>query len=178
MKGRVATGRPCERASDQTERPARLHFELSIDYDTWLPPGTTPWVRGARCTDPEGTYRTAGAQGDGSAAPGPQTATVERREASVPRRGTQGASQAPGMPRYGVPHGCSAEHPNVSRRCAHPLSGRAKQQCKPRARKTRRGNEMGCLKSEQGCERVRGLCVPDAMQRATKWSGKRGQARP
>ena len=30
----------------------------------------------------------------------PKTATVERREASVPRHGTQGASQAPGLPRY------------------------------------------------------------------------------
>jgi hypothetical protein len=30
----------------------------------------------------------------------PKTATVERREASVPRHGTQGASQAPGMPRH------------------------------------------------------------------------------
>ena len=35
--------------------------------------------------------RAAGAQGDGSAAPRPKTATVERREASVPRHGTQGA---------------------------------------------------------------------------------------
>src|SRR5258708_5675260 len=38
--------------------------------------------------------------GDGSAAPAPKTATVERREASVPRHGTQGASQAPGLPRH------------------------------------------------------------------------------
>src|ERR1700751_2824969 len=30
----------------------------------------------------------------------PKTATVERREASVPRHGTQGASQAPGLPRH------------------------------------------------------------------------------
>src|SRR5262245_64726249 len=36
--------------------------------------------------------RTAGAEGDGSAAREPKTATVERREASVPRHGTQGAS--------------------------------------------------------------------------------------
>src|SRR5215470_2201926 len=50
--------------------------------------------------------RTAGAEGDGSAAPRPKTAAVERREASVPRHGTQGASQAPGVPRYGTPHGC------------------------------------------------------------------------
>src|SRR5215831_14695007 len=34
----------------------------------------------------------AGAQGDGSAAPEPKIAMVERREASVPRHGTQGAS--------------------------------------------------------------------------------------
>ena len=46
--------------------------------------------------------------GERSAAPRPKTATVERREASVPRHGTQGASQAPGTPRYGVPHGCLA----------------------------------------------------------------------
>src|SRR5262249_17776739 len=59
------------------------------------PPGTTTWLRGARCTDPKATARrcrTAGAEGDGSAAPRPKTATVERREASVPRHGTQGAS--------------------------------------------------------------------------------------
>jgi hypothetical protein len=31
---------------------------------------------------------------------------------------------------HDTPHGCSAEHPNVSRRSAHPLSGCAKQRCK------------------------------------------------
>jgi hypothetical protein len=31
---------------------------------------------------------------------------VERREASVPRHGTQGASQAPDTPRHGVSNGC------------------------------------------------------------------------
>src|SRR5262245_5806767 len=36
--------------------------------------------------------RTAGAEGDGSAAPRPKTGTVERREAGVPRHRTQGAS--------------------------------------------------------------------------------------
>ena len=67
------------------------------------------WLRGARCTEPKATARrcrTAGAEGDGSAAPRPKIATVERREASVPR--------------HGMPHGCSAEHPNGSRRSAHP----------------------------------------------------------
>ena len=52
--------------------------------------------------------RTAGAEGDGSAAPRPKTATVERREASVPRYGTQGASQAPGVSRHDTPNGCLA----------------------------------------------------------------------
>src|SRR6476660_6942331 len=38
----------------------------------------------------------------------PKTATVERREASVPRHGTQGASQAPDVPRYCTYHACLA----------------------------------------------------------------------
>ena len=36
--------------------------------------------------------------GERSAAPRPKTATVERREASVPRYGTQGASQSHRQP--------------------------------------------------------------------------------
>src|SRR5262249_16965841 len=98
------------------------------------PPGTTTWLRGARCTDPKANARrcrAAGAEGDGSAAPRPKIATVERREASVPRHGTQGASLGAwhaaakarlraSFTRYGTPHGCSAEHLNVSRRSAHP----------------------------------------------------------
>ena len=57
--------------------------------------------------------------GERSAAPRPKTATVERREASVPRHGTQGASQAPGLPRH-VQAPRVPLHPNVSRRSAHP----------------------------------------------------------
>jgi hypothetical protein len=53
----------------------------------------------------------------------PKTATVERREASVPRHGTQGASQAPGVPRYGTLERVPRTHPNVSRRSAHPSIG-------------------------------------------------------
>src|SRR2546430_5321386 len=45
----------------------------------------------------------------------PKTATVERREASVPRHGTQGASQAPGLPRY-------VQAPRVFRRAPERLS--------------------------------------------------------
>ena len=43
-------------------------------------------MRGARCN------RSGANAGERSAAPEPKTATVERREASVPRHGTQGAS--------------------------------------------------------------------------------------
>jgi hypothetical protein len=38
------------------------------------------------------------------------------------------------------PTGALAQHPNVSRRSAHPSFGLAKQRCKTRAQKTRRGN--------------------------------------
>src|SRR6516225_1921282 len=47
-----------------------------------------------------GRCRTAGAQGGGSAAPRPKTATVERREASVPRHGE--------LPFHGAPHKSTA----------------------------------------------------------------------
>jgi len=50
----------------------------------------------------------------------PKIATVERREASVPRHGTQGASQAPGLPRHVQAQRVLRTHPNVSRRSAHP----------------------------------------------------------
>ena len=86
----------------------------------------------------------------------PKTATVERREASVPRHGTQGASQAPGVPvedarerAYGHAQRVLSAAPERFSALRPPLdSGRVKQSCKPRARKTRRGNESGCLKSE------------------------------
>ncbi len=40
------------------------------------------------------------------------------------------------------------KHPYVSRRSATPNSGERSDKSKTRAQKTRRGNEMGCLKSE------------------------------
>jgi hypothetical protein len=85
--------------------------------------------------------------GERSAAPEPKTATVERREASVPRHGTQGASQAPGTLRYGVSNGCFAEHPNVSRRSAHPSFGVSEAKVQTPGAEMRRENGMGCLKS-------------------------------
>src|SRR5207247_6706158 len=83
-----------------------------------------------------------------SAAPEPKTATVERREASVLRR-TQGASPAPGLPRHVQAQRVPRKHPYDSRRSAHPFRGCVKRKSKTRAQKTRRGNEIGCLKSEK-----------------------------
>src|SRR5215831_17492491 len=57
--------------------------------------------------------------GEASAAPEPKTATVERREASVPRHGTQGASQAPGVPRR------KRVHARLSRNVARPTGAAA-----------------------------------------------------
>src|ERR1700751_4354184 len=71
----------------------------------------------------------------------PKTATVARREASVPRHGTQGASQAPGVSRHDTPHGCLAQHPNVSRRSAHPSIRVGEAKLQSLGAKTRRGNE-------------------------------------
>src|SRR5712672_1417087 len=81
------------------------------------PPGTTTWLRGARCTDRE-------AMPEMEARPRPKIAKVERREASVPIARDAGASQAPGTPRYGV-SGVHRKHPLVSRRSAPPHFGGA-----------------------------------------------------
>src|SRR6516164_563610 len=69
----------------------------------------------------------------------PKTATVERREASVPRHGTQGASQAPDVPRYGTSHGCLARTRTSLGAPPTPRFGCAKQSCKPRAQKCAAG---------------------------------------
>src|SRR5438874_5314916 len=99
------------------------------------PPGTTTRTRGARCD------RSGSDSGEGSAGPEPKIATVERREAGVPRYGTQGASLGawPAALRAG-PTGAS-QAPDDSRRSATPSIGVAKPKCKTRAQKTRRGNE-------------------------------------
>src|SRR5205809_6454580 len=80
------------------------------------PPGTT-----TRCEELAGTDPNASPVRE-SAAPEPKTATVERREASVLRR-TQGASPAPGLPRYVQAQRVPRKHPNDSRRSATPSVG-------------------------------------------------------
>src|SRR5712672_2309129 len=57
------------------------------------PPGTTTWLRGARCTDPE-------AMPEMEARPRPKIATVERREARVPRWGRRALRKRPACKRY------------------------------------------------------------------------------
>src|SRR5215469_3932372 len=70
----------------------------------------------------------------------PKTATVERREASVPRHGRQGASQAPGTPRYGVPHGCLARTRTSLGAPPTPRFGLAKLKLQTPGADVRRGN--------------------------------------
>src|SRR5437588_2726598 len=80
------------------------------------PPGTTTRCEELARTDPDASPVRE------SAAPEPKTATVERREAGVLRR-TQGASPAPGLPRYVQAQRVPRKHPNDSRRSAHPFIG-------------------------------------------------------
>jgi hypothetical protein len=113
-------------------------------------PGTMTWVRGAR------SNRSGANAGERSAAPEPKTATVERREASVPRhkrvharldalwdarrlarclacRDTLHAARVP-------------LHPNVSRRSATPRLGDDRSKvAKTWAQTLRRGNEQDWL---------------------------------
>src|SRR6266702_5017194 len=79
------------------------------------PPGITTWL---------GSLDGSGANaGEGSAGPEPKIATVERREASVPRYGTQGASLGawPAALRAG-PTGASQAPVRLSA-LRHPLIG-------------------------------------------------------
>jgi hypothetical protein len=100
----------------------------------------------------------AGAEGDGSAAPRPKTATVERREASVPRYGTQGASlgawraaakarSRASFTRNGTPHGCLARTRTFLGAPPTPRFGVGEATMQNPDAKIRRGNEMGCLTS-------------------------------
>jgi hypothetical protein len=71
----------------------------------------------------------------------PKIATVERREASVPRHGTQGASQAPGLPRHVQAQRVLSAAPERLSALRPPLdSGWRSNDAKP-GRKMRRGKE-------------------------------------
>src|SRR5438105_15613707 len=63
---------------------------------------------------------------------------------NIALRRTQGASPAPGLPRYVQAQRVPRKHPNDSRRSAHPFRGCVKRKSKTWAQKTRRGNEIGC----------------------------------
>src|SRR5262249_52478830 len=102
----------------------------------------------------------------------PKTATVERREASVPRHGTHGASQAPDVSRHGTSNGCASAAPERLSALRPPLDwGERSKEGKNLGADMRRGNEevsavakamadlvtcppklqrrrVGCLKSE------------------------------
>src|SRR6184192_849594 len=101
------------------------------------PPGTRTRMRGARCD------RSGRKSGEGSAAPGPKIATVERREAGVPRQGTQGASQAPGVSEHA--ERVLRKHPTFFRRSAHPSFRVREAKGKPRAQKRAAGTKRCCL---------------------------------
>src|SRR5215470_5692073 len=74
----------------------------------------------------------------------PKIATVERREASVPRYGTQGASQAPGVSRHDTPHGCRCTRTSLGAPPT-PRFGLAKLKLQTPGADMRRGNEEVCV---------------------------------
>ena len=99
------------------------------------PPGTTTRTRGARCD------RSGSNSGEGSAGPEPKIATVERREAGVPRMGTQGASLGAWPAALRASPTGASQAPDDSRRSATPSIGVAKPKFQTPGAKTRRGNE-------------------------------------
>ena len=103
------------------------------------PPGTMTRMRGARCD------RSGSKSGEGSAGPEPKIATVERREASVPRtKGRKAPHKRLACRVKARRTGASHQHPYVSRCSAHPSFRVSEAKSKTRAQKTRRGNEESC----------------------------------
>src|SRR5689334_12921893 len=107
-------------------------------------------MRGAR------SIRSGANAGEGSAAPEPKTATVERREASVPRHQRVHARLdalwdarrlARRLACRDTARLTGAAAPERLSALRHPSIGLAKQRCTARAQKSRRGNEIGCLTS-------------------------------
>ena len=97
-------------------------------------------TRGARCD------RSGSNAGEGSAGPEPKIATVERREAGVPRMGTQGASLGawPAALRAGPTDASQA--PVRLSALRHPVnSGERSQKTKPGRKKRAAGTRRRCL---------------------------------
>src|SRR5439155_23046397 len=90
-------------------------------------------MRGARCD------RSGCKSGEGSAGPEPKIATVERREASVPR--TRDAWRLTSAWRVRTRRTGASQAPDALSALRPPLIPGARSKSKPRAQKTRRGNE-------------------------------------
>jgi len=115
------------------------------------PPGTTTWLRGARCTDP-------GHAGDGSAAPGekPPRWSAERRASRVMGRKAPRKRLAYRVisaftrvcDAHDTPNGCFARTRTFLGAPPTPRSGSVKQSCKPRTQKCAAGTmEVVCMVS-------------------------------
>jgi hypothetical protein len=89
------------------------------------PPGITTWLRGARwIRSAAGRSASRGRQrGEkrGPGSPKPPRWSAERRASRV--MGRKAPRKRLACRVTCTPHGCSAEHPNVSRRSAHPSTG-------------------------------------------------------
>ena len=98
-----------------TARPGRPGKSLARHYDL----AARSSLNGSK---PAEASATAGA-GDASAAPGEKPPRVERRETSARVMGRKAPRKRLACRVMCRPNGCSAEHPNVSRRSAHPSVG-------------------------------------------------------
>src|SRR5438067_7420665 len=103
--------------------------------DSQPPPREARDPARARCD------RSGSDSGEGSAGPEPKIATVERREAGVPRMGTQGASLGAWPAALRASPTGASQAPDDSRRSATPSIGVAKPKFQTPGAKTRRGNE-------------------------------------
>src|SRR5919198_6127810 len=126
------------------------------------PPGTKTWLRGARCnrSGRSSKRKPRRAIRDESAAPG-----AKNRHGGAPGGVRPASWDARRLARRlacraGTHHGCSAEHPNVSRRSAHPSMGvsEAKRQSPDAAMRAR--ERVGLFDMVNICDRTRGyLCA-------------------
>jgi hypothetical protein len=117
-------------------------------------PGTPP-ARHYDLAARSSLHGSGGNAGDGSAAPGekPPRWSAERRASRVMGRKAPRKRLAYRVisaftrvfDAHDTPNGCFAEHPNVSRRSAHPSFGVSEAKLQTPGAEMRRGNEKGCL---------------------------------